>query len=168
MCAALNRFWPRVRRVARPGVWLALACLGAGCEEMVSRQYSHDVGDLSRADRIDVSYELGWNPRSGKLEAPPVARVTDRQRIAKVAAFIGRYRDGWNIVVSSSPEWRLLAFHDGDRLLTKIGVYDRGITHDGKARALTPAEVAELVDLLGVPWPPQKSPQGPPPGGKVP
>jgi hypothetical protein len=168
----LDRLWSRVRRVSRLSVWLALACLGAGCagagcQVDITRQFSLDVGNLSRADRIDISYELGWNSQSGKLEAPPVARVTDRQRIAKVAAFIGRYRDGWNLVVSASPAYRFLAFHDGDRLLTQIGVYDSGITHDGNARALSPAEVAELVDLLGVPWPSQKSPQGPPPGGNV-
>lgn len=161
MCAALHGFWPRARDGARLGVWLALACLVTGCEAMVSRQYSHDVGDLSRADRIDVTFELRWNAQSGKLEAPPVARVTYRQRIAKVAAFVGRYRDRWTTILSGSPAWRHLAFHDGDRLLTEIGVFERGITHDSKARLLSPAEVAELVDLLGVPWPSLKNPQGP-------
>lgn len=71
-------------------------------------------------------------------------------------------------VLSGSPSWRHLAFHDGDRLLTEIGVFDRGITHDNKVRALTPAEVAELVDLLGVPWPSLDNPQGPPRGDKAP
>lgn len=64
MCAVFNGFWFRVRRVACPGVWLVLACLLAGCERMVTRQYSHDVGDLSRADRIDVTYESALNPQS--------------------------------------------------------------------------------------------------------
>lgn len=168
MCAALDGFWPRVRRVARPGMWLALACLGAGCEAMVSRQYSHDVGDLSRADRIDVTYELRPNTQTGKLEAPPVAQVTDRQRIAKIATFVGRYRDGWGTILSGSPAWRHLAFYDGDRLLTEIGVFERGITHDSNGRLLTPAEVAELVDLLGVPWPSLENPQGPQRRGKAP
>ena len=143
MCAALDGFWPRVRRVVRPGVWLVLACLVTGCEAMVSRQYSHDVGDLSRADRIDVTFKLRWNAQSGKFEGPPAARVTDRQRIAKVAAFVGRYRDGWNTILSGSPASHHLAFHDGDRLLAEIGVWERGVTHESKARLMTLAEVAD-------------------------
>ena len=51
-------------------------------------------------------------------------------------------------------------------MLTKTGMFDRGITHDGMARGLTLAEVAELVDLLGIPWPSQKSPQRPARGDK--
>lgn len=162
MFAALNGFWPRVRRVARSSVWLALACLGAGCEEMVSRQYSHDVGDLSRADRIDVKYELRADVQPGKLESPPGATVTDRQRVAAVVAFVGRYQDGWTTILSGSPAWRHLAFYDGERLLAEIGVFARGITHDTQSRLLTSAEVAELVDLLGVPWPSLENPQLPP------
>lgn len=135
-------------------MWLALACLAAGCEQMVTRQYSHDVGDLSRADRIEITYESALNPQSGKVDARAVEQVTDRQRIAKVAAFVRRYQDGWTTVLSGSPA-RHLAFREGDRRLTEIGVFDLGMTHDGKARALTRAEVAELVGLLGVPWPPQ-------------
>jgi uncharacterized protein YijF (DUF1287 family) len=167
MRAALNGFWSRVRRVARPGIWVALACLGAGCEAMVSRQYSHDIGDLSRANHIDVTFEYVANPESGKLELPPPRSITDHQRVASVAAFVGRYRDGWHIILGATPG-RVLAFYDGDRLLAEIGVFGRGITHESNARPLTSAEVAELVGLLGIPWPSLENPQGPPRRDKAP
>ncbi|MBA2303641.1 MAG: hypothetical protein H0W08_13525 [Acidobacteria bacterium] len=61
----------------------------------------------------------------------------------------------------------MLAFHGGARLLTNIGVFDRGISHESNARPLTPVEVAALVDLLGIPWPSLENPQGPPRGDKA-
>lgn len=126
-------------------------CLGAGCEEMVNRRYSHDVGELSRADRINVAVILVWrDPVSGAEYVPPAVTITDPHRIAAAAAFVSRYRDGWRNALSGSGGTEA-AFYQGERLLGKIQLFSLGITHEGYARSLTPAEVAELVDRLGIP-----------------
>src|SRR5687767_4841648 len=95
----------RGRGAACAGV-LALACLGTACEEMITkqvyRQYSHDVGDLSSAVRIEVMYESHDIPQSGTSESRPVATITDRRRVAALAAFVGD-REGWNAIISASP-----------------------------------------------------------------
>lgn len=154
------RFRPRTHRTAWTAAWLTLACLGAGCDRMVNRQYSRDFGDLSGADRIEVttSYE----------EGTLVATIADRQRVAAVAAFAGRYRDGWINALSANPADRYVAFYAGERLLAKIGVAARGLTSGEYFRQLTPAEVAELVNLLGIPWPPPENPPGTPRPDRVP
>ena len=149
MCALVDGLWPRVRRVARLGIWLAVACLGAGCEEMVTRQYSHDVGELSHADRIHVTFAYRPHPVSGALQLPPAVTITDPHRIAAAAAFVSRYRDGWRSALSGSGATEA-AFYQGERLLGKIQLFSLGITHEGHVRSLPPAEVAELVDVLGI------------------
>ena len=163
MCSVLNRLSSRARRVARPGVWLALACLGTGCEQMVNRSYSHDASNLSGADRIEVTFELRRNAQSGTLEAPAAVQITDSQRIAAVAAVVGRHRQGWTLLLSGSPARRQLAFYAGDRRLATIGVFGQGITDGELVRQLPSAEVSELVAHLGIPWPPLDNPQSPAP-----
>jgi hypothetical protein len=56
MCALVEGFRRRARGVPRLATLLAVAWLGAGCEAMVTRQYSHDVGELSNADGIEVTF----------------------------------------------------------------------------------------------------------------
>jgi hypothetical protein len=128
---------------------LAVACLGARCEAVVTRQYSHDVGELSNADRIVVTFSYRPDPVSGALQLPPAVTITDPHRVAAAAALAGRYRDGWRSALSGSPPTDA-AFYQGERLLGKIQLFSSGITHEGHARSLTSAEVAELVDVLGI------------------
>ncbi len=149
MCALVEGFRRRVRGVARLGILMAVACAGAGCEAMVTRQYSHDVGELSNADRIEVTFAYRPDPVSGALQLPPTVTITDPHRVAAAAGIAGRYRDGWRSALSGSPPTDA-AFYQGERLLGNIQLFSSGITHEGHARSLTPAEVAELVDMLGI------------------
>ena len=149
MCALVEGFRRRVRGVVRLGILLAVACLGAGCEAMVTRQYSHDVGELSNADRIEVTFAYRPDPVSAALQLPPAVTVADPHRVAAAAAFASRYRDGWRNALSGSGQTDA-AFYQGERLLGKIQLFSSGITHEGHVRSLTPAEVAELVDILGI------------------
>ena len=80
---------------------------------------------------------------------PSPITITDRKRVAAAATFVSRYRDGWRSALSGSGQIDA-AFYQGKRLLGKVQLFSSGITHDGHARSLTPAEVAELVDLLGI------------------
>ena len=149
MRALVKGFRRRARGIARLGILLAVPCLGAGCEAMVTRQYNHDVGDLSNADRIEVTFAYRPDPVSGALQLPSAVTITDPHRVAAAAAFVSRYSDGWRSALSGSGQTDA-AFYEGERVLGKIQLFSSGITHEGHARTLTPAEVAELVDILGI------------------
>jgi hypothetical protein len=149
MCSLVEGFRCRFRGVTRLGILLAVVCLGAGCEAIVNRQYSHDVGELSNADRIIVTFAYRSDPVSRTLELPPAVTITDPRRVAAAAAIAGRYQDGWRAIFGGSPPTNA-AFYQGERLLGNIQLFSTGISHEGYARTLPPAVVAELVDVLGI------------------
>jgi hypothetical protein len=148
MCTS-DKGFRRQLRVARLGILLAVACVGTACESIVNRQYSRDVGELSNADRIVVTFAYRSDPVSRTLELPPAVTITDRQRVAAAAAIAARYQDGWRSIFGGSPPTNA-AFYQGERLLGNIQLFSTGISHEGYARTLAPAEVAELVDALGI------------------
>jgi hypothetical protein len=149
MWALVEGIRRRIGGVAGRGILLAVVCVQAGCESMVTRQYRHEVEDLSNADRIEVTFAYRPDKVSGTLQLPGAVTITDKRRVTAAAAFARRYRDGWRNALSGSGETDV-AFYEGERLLGKIQLFSSGITHEGHVRSLTPAEVAELVGLLGI------------------
>jgi hypothetical protein len=125
------------------------ACLATACmDSLETRPFDHSLGDLSSADRIEVT-----------ASGTTVASITDRDKVRAVVAFVERYRTGWINVWSGAASSRAVVFYAGTRVLNSFGVGPSGINDGSYARRLSKAEIDELVGLLGVP-PPEAAPAG--------
>jgi hypothetical protein len=125
---------------------IVLMSVLAGCGQ--PRPFRHDFGDVSAADRIEVTVE----------GVTPVRTVTDPQRVAAVAAFIKRRQDGWINVWSGAGGMRYVTFYANNRPLKGFGMSTAGISDGDYARPLSNAETAELASLLQIEWPPATAP----------
>ena len=126
------------------GLWV---CLGTGCQDMwESKPFTHDLGDLGRADRIEVA------DAGGK----PISQITDLRRVHSVVAFIERYRDGWVDMYNGVGFERGVTFYSGATVLTTVGVGPAGINDGTYLRRLSDNEVKELAGLLDIPPPPER------------
>jgi hypothetical protein len=153
--AAPARAW--LRRLNHAGASLTLACLVAGCDVQTG-PYTRDMGDLSGADRIEVSID----------GTTPVATIRDRQTVDAVADFVSHRRDNWINPLSGTGTERYFTFHAGGRRLARIGIggseglADGGFLSDGDGfvRQLDAAEFRQLIALLDLPWPPPEEKPG--------
>jgi hypothetical protein len=134
-------------RAASLGTWilclLAWAALATACTSRETAALRHSLGDLSSADRLEVSV----------AGVTPVASITDPSKVKAVVAFVERYRDGWRNVWSGAGSERIVTFYAGTKPLKSLGVSPRHINDGDYARPLSEAEIAELIALLGIPWP---------------
>ena len=138
MCALVEGLRRRVCAVARLGIVMAVACLGSGCEAMVKRQYSHDVGELSNAERIEVTFAYRPDPVSGALQLPPAITITDPHRVAAAAAFAGRYRNGWRSALTRAEVGRDSCI-EARRVVGVLKDIDDALDRDGHARHIAAA-----------------------------
>lgn len=125
------------------------ACLATACVNSVEmRPFDHSLGDLSSADRIEVT-----------ASGTTVATMTDPDRIRACVAFVERYRTGWVNVWSGAASSTAVVFYSGGKLLGSFGMGPSGINDGSYVRRLSKGEIDELVGLLGVP-PPEAAPAG--------
>src|SRR5688572_22205852 len=109
-----------MRSVSRPGtapraaarlgasIVCLLACLAAACTGSGEKPtFSHSLGDLSRADRIEVSV----------AGVTPVATITDPAKVEAIITFVERYRDGWTDVWSGAGSERIVTLYSGTKAL---------------------------------------------------
>lgn len=131
---------------------LALAGLATACTSREAVTFRHSLGDLSSADRLEVTV----------AGVTPVATITDPSKVKAVVAFVERYPDGWINVWSGAGSERIVTVYAGTTPLKAFGVSPRHINDGDYARPLTDAEVAELIGLLGIAWspPPSAAPGG--------
>lgn len=137
-----------VPQVSRLGVWivLLLTCLATACTSThETPTFGHSLGDLSIADRVEISV----------AGVTPIATITDPSKVKAIVSFVERYRDGWTNVVTGAGSERIVTFYAGAKALKSFGVSPRYINDGTYARPLSEAEIAELIGLLGIPWPPK-------------
>lgn len=143
--ASRPRTAPRVARL-RASIVCLLACLATACTGSGEKPtFSHSLGDLSSADRVEVTV----------AGVTPIATITDSSKVKAIITFVERYRDGWTNVWSGAGSERIVTFYAGTTALKFFGVSPRYINDGDYARPLSEAEIAELIGLLGIPWPPK-------------
>ena len=137
-----------VLQVSRLGAWivLLLTCLAIACTNShQTPTFGHSLGDLSSVDRVEVSV----------AGVTPIATIADPSKVKAIVSFVERYRDGWTNVVTGAGSERIVTFYAGGKALKSFGVSPRYVNDGTYARPLSEAEIAELIGLLGIPWPPK-------------
>ena len=104
-----------------------------GCESRGKTSLDHNLGDLSKVDRVVVS-------RAG---VTPIATITDATKVKAVIAFVERYRTDWRSAWAGAGSERVVTFYAGPEGVKSFGVGPRGINDGTYVRELSDAELRE-------------------------